>query len=303
MNQSGSERYNARILKKTRLRMEGELPQAVFPGEYDMTVELLYKGRVYERTEFPVTINSGDFPVQDATIVRVAKDIGVTPSHVQLSLKRGGSRLESITIENNSQQRVIATLKAKPLLGELSNWLNFRPDMLKLAPGQKRKVLLTLGNKRDFPDHSYAYASVEVRPEVGQAIGTQDIPVCLLTDSESAPELKPSNLQWQPSPSGFLVPIENVGRQHVPLQARFTMKDEFGRGFVVDGGYGRWLLPGKADQLWFPFVQVPPPGNYDVTIHVDQGAGRTPMEMKQTIKIQAATDKRVSEQPQTTTTN
>lgn len=295
VNQAGAERYDARILKKTRLRMEGELPQAVFPGDYDMKVDLLYKGRVYKRAEFPVTIQSGDFPAQDATIVQVAKDIGVTPSQIQLSLRRGGSRLESITIENSSQQRVIASLKAKPLAGELCNWLNFRPETLELAPGQKRKVLITLGSKRDFPEHSYAYASIEVRPEVGRAIGTQDIPVCLLTDSESAPELKPSGLQWQPSPSGFLVPIENVGRQHVPLQARFTMKDEFGRGFVVNGGYGRWLLPGKADQLWFPFVQVPPPGNYNVTIHVDQGGGRSPMEMKQDIKIQAAKSNRVSE--------
>ena len=302
VSQDGPERYDARILDETRLRMEGELPDAVFPGEYSLNVELLHKGRIYKKADFPVSIHTGDFPAQDATIVRVAKDISVEPPNIEFSLRRGGSRIQSIAIENSSQQKVFASLVAKPLIGELANWITFRPEVLELGPGQKRKVLVMLGNKRDFEEHSYALAGIEVRPERGQAIGNQDIPVCLLTNSESAAELKPGGLQWKSAPTGFQVPVENAGARHVPLQGRLTLRDDFGRGFVVEDGYGRWLLPGKSDQFWFPFRQVPPPGNYNVRIELSQGEDVPTMQIEQTIQIRSATDKRVSDRPAETTT-
>ena len=282
------ERYDARILPKTRLRMEGFLPTAVFPGEYELTVELLFKGRVLKRQTFPVTIQSGDFPAQDATIVQVAKDIGISPSSLELSLRPGGRRIQSVTIENNSQQDIVATLKAKNFVGELGDWINFRPAEIELSPGQKRKVLVTLGRKRDFSEHSYAFATVEVRPSVGEAIGEQDIPIGLLTRSESEPELKFGGLEWQPKPRGFVFPVKNEGARHAALQAQMVLRDAFGRQLTFNGGYGAWLLPGKENRLTFAMPQMPPPGDYEMTVTMSRGEGLDPVRLRQNITIQSA---------------
>lgn len=282
------DRYDARILPKTRLRMEGFLPTAVFPGDYKLTVELLYKGRVLKRQAFPVTIQSGDFPAQDATIVQVAKDIGISPSSLELSLRPGGRRIQSVTIENNSQQKVVATLKSKKCIGDLVDWVNFRPSEIELAPGQKRKVLVTLGRKRDFPEHSYAFATVEVRPSIGEAIGSQDIPVGLLTRSESEPELKFGALEWQPKPRGFVFPIKNEGARHAALQAQMTLRDAYGRQLNFGGGYGSWLLPGDESRLTFAMPQMPPPGDYEMTVLMSRGEDLDPVRLSQKITIQSA---------------
>ncbi len=297
VNQQEPERYDARILGNTLLRLEGVLADSVFPGEYALKVELLYKGRVYQRTEFPVTISAGDFPAQDATIVRVASDISVEPSSVELSLQKGGSRMQAFTIENGSQQKIVASLSPKQYIGELADWISFRPDVVELAPGQKRKVLVTLGSKRDFTEHSYAFATIKVSPEVGEAIGTQDIPIALLVNSESLPDMKPGDLSWRsvPAPAGFEIPIHNSGLRHMELQARLTLKDQFGRGFVVEDGYGRWVLPGRADKLRFMFREPPPPGTYQVKLEIQQGLGLPTMEMNQTIQLKEALEERVSQ--------
>ncbi|MEZ6123096.1 MAG: hypothetical protein R3C49_07985 [Planctomycetaceae bacterium] len=291
------ERFEARILPKTRLRMEGEIEEAVFPGDYALNVELLYKGRVYGRESFPVSISAGDFPAQDATVVRVARDISVEPPALELSLRRGGSRTQSVTIENNSLQPVVARLSARALIGDLSESLVFRPDTVALKPGQKRKALVMLDGRRDFSEHSYAFVNVEVSPEDSDPIGSHDIPVCLLTNSESMPELQPSGLEWTASNgrTGFYFPVKNIGRRHLPLQAQLTLKDEFGRGFVMEDGYGRWLLPNQEDRLWFPLRQIPPPGTYQISVRVNQVDNLPPLEAQQSIHIRTADPEKVSD--------
>ena len=105
------------------------------------------------------------------------------------------------------------------------------------------------------------------------------VPVALLTNGSSAANLTAEALQWQVKGHqyGFVLPIRNDGNRHVPLQASMSLADEFGRGFMIESGYGRWLLPGDSDNLSFRFRQVPPPGNYQVEIAVDQGEGQAPL--------------------------
>ena len=300
-SQPEPDRFRVRILGKTRLRLEGALTEPVFPGDYDLQLELMFQNRVYKKQSFPITIRAGEFPAQDATIVRVTRDISIEPPHVELSLRRGGDRLQSITVANGSQQKVIARISPKPLIGELSNWISFRPDTIELLPGRKRKVLVMLGKKRNFEEHTYAIAQVTVSPEIGEAIGTQDIPVALLTNSDSAPEVTDTGLQWKvtSSTAGFEIPVTNSGQRHLELLGKLTLRDEFGRGFVVEDGYGRWVLPGNKDKLWFAFPQIPPPGTYNVTAEIERGEGLEAVRLNQTIQLRSALEERVSRAPET----
>ncbi len=287
--QPAPDRYKSRILPKTRLRLEEFLPHPVFSGDYSILAEVSHLGRVVRKADFRVTIHDGDFPAQDAKVVRVAEDVTIEPANVELSLRKGGSRMQTIAVRNGSLQKILVKIAPEPFQGKLYKSLQLKPDNFELAPGQSRKVVVTIDSNRDVNEHGYAYAELTVSPETGEAIGTQRIPIALITNSESRAVLEPGELKWAISNdrSGFTVPIRNKGLRHVPLSGRLTLQDEFGRGFVVDAGYGRWLLPGTQDEVFFGFREPPPPGTYDVQIQLNQNDGDPPLQMSNTIRLES----------------
>lgn len=287
--QPAPERYKARILARTRIRLEEFLPHPIFAGNYTLVTEVSHLNRVVRRSEFPSLISEGEFPAQDARIVRVADDITVEPTQVELSLRKGGRRLESISVSNGSLQKVIVQLTPEPLQGDFHKALQLRPEQFELAPGSSRKVVVTVDSSRDATEHGYAFARLTVSPEVGEAIGTHRIPVALLTNSESRAKLIPGDPEWIISNdrTGFSIPVRNEGLLHVPLSGRLSLTDEFGRGFVVDAGFGRWLMPGEHHVLFFGFREPPPPGDYEVQVQIAQNEGEPPLQMSQTIRLQS----------------
>ncbi len=302
--QQGPDRYKARILPKTKLRLEEFLPHAVFSGEYSLKTELLHQGRVLKVTEFPTSIRDGDFPEQDARVVRVAQDITVSPTQLELSLRKGGRRIETLTVANGSLQKVRIQLKSEALQGSLHESLQMRPPQFELGPGQSRKVVVTVDTTRDTNEHSYASILLTALPASGEALGAIQIPTALLTNSESLGKLEPGQPDWIISNerAGFTIPVANRGLMHVPLRGRLTLTDSFGRGFVVDAGYGRWLLPGQSDQLFFGFREPPPPGEYEVQVLLNQNEGSPPLQMRQNIRLQSPLEEvpkpeQVSERP------
>lgn len=288
--QQPPDRYRARILANTRLRLEEFLPHPVFSGEYKLVASLSHEGRLLRKVDFPIVIKDGDFPAQDANVVRVAQDITVEPPQVELSLRKGGRRIESIAIQNSSLQKIRVKLAPVELQGDFHAALQLRPDEFELPAGQSRKVIVSVDSKREITEHGYAYAELTVSPEVGEAIGTHRVPVALLTNSESLAKLVPGELNWSLSNdrAGFSIPVRNEGLRHVPLAGRLSLTDEFGRGFVVDAGYGTWLLPGQTETLYFGFREPPPPGAYQVQVRLNQNEGEQPLEMTQTIRLESA---------------
>ena len=303
--QPAPDRYKSRILPKTRLRLEEFLPHPVFAGDYSILTEVSHLGRVVRQVDFKVTIHDGDFPAQDAKIVRVAEDVTIEPANVELSLRKGGSRIQTIAVRNGSLQKILVKIAPEQFQGDLYKSLQLKPNNFELAPGQSRKIVVTIDSNRDVSEHGYAYAQLTVSPEIGEAIGTQRIPIALITNSESRATLEPGELKWSVTNdrSGFTVPIRNNGLRHVPLSGRLSLQDEFGRGFIVDAGYGRWLLPGTQDEVFFGFREPPPPGVYDVQVQLNQNDGEPPLLMSNTIRLesplveQEATPDKVSGEP------
>lgn len=303
--QEAPERYKARILANTRLRLEELLPHPIFGGKYTLLAEVSHMGRLVRKVEFNIDVKDGDFPAQDARVVRVAEDVTVEPPQVELSLRKGGNRYQSIAIHNGSLQKIIVQLTPEAWQGDLDKSLQLRPDRLELPPGQSRKVIVSLNAGRDSTEHGYAFAHLTVSPETGEAKGTHRIPISLLTNSESKAKLVSGDPQWVISneKAGFSVPLQNDGLRHVALAGRLSLIDEFGRGFVVDAGYGRWLLPGHSDELYFGFREPPPPGTYDVQILLSENPDEPPLQMTRKVRLQSPLEEftpppeRVSEQP------
>lgn len=287
--QAAPERYKVRILPKARLRLEEYLPHPVFAGNYTLVAEVSNQGRFIRKMDYEVAIRDGDFPAQDARIVRVAEDVTIEPTQIELSLRKGGRRMESIAVRNGSLQKITVQLNPEQLQGDFFKSLQLRPDRFELEPGQSRKVVVTMAADRDESEHGYAYATLTVSPEIGEAIGTHKIPIALLTNSESKARLVPGSPQWVISNdrSGFTVPVQNDSLRHVALFGRLSLTDEFGRGFVVESGFGRWLLPGQSDELFFGFREPPPPGTYELQVLLNQNEGEPPLQMTQKIRLQS----------------
>jgi len=291
-------RYDARILGQARLRMEEYLPDPVFPGDYELVAQLKFHGRTVGEQRFPIRIRQGDYPAQDASIVRVSKDIIVEPANVELSLRRGGSRIQTLTLRNNSLQHVNVDLRPLDANGEQADWYSVRPASMKLAPGRIRKVVITPGRRRDLTEHLYGAVGLNVTPEDGKAIGEKRIPVALLSRNDSPAELEPGEIRWKADSGryGFVLPLVNQGGRHVPLEGRMTLIDDYGRGTAIEAGFGKWLLPGRDAEMLFLIQKFPPPGMYQMKITVNQGPGREPLELKQAVRLADPVEEKVSQQ-------
>ncbi len=294
--QVGPERYKARILAKSKIRMEELLPHPIFPGTYTLTASVMHQGKLIRTVEFPVECKDGDFPAQDARVVRVAEDITVEPANVELSIRRGGNRFETFAVQNSSLQTIKIRLASEPIQGELHKSLRLKPAEFDLPPGQTRKVSVSMDSVRTHEEHCYASIVLTASPEVGEAIGSQRIPVALLTNSESNAAIVASEPVWSRSNdhAGFTLKVRNEGQRHVPLQGRLTLADEFGRGLATEAGYGQWLLPGQSAEMFFGFAEPPPQGDYAVEVVLNQNEGQPPIVLRKNVRLQSPLEEHVA---------
>ena len=267
------ERLIARILPKATVRVENLLPHPVFSGQHELTVELHSRGRVQQRAEFPLEVKSGNFPAQDATVVQVARDLVVSPSQLELSLQSGGKRFVALTIENTSLQRLTVNL-SKDLADESqADWLSVHPTTLEVSPGRRAKALIRVQSGFDVTSNQYAALRVDVTPEVGSSVGSQTIPVALLARTDEQPVLDAGEIRWTDEAfrNTLAVTMTNRGTRHAELNPQLRLTDSFGRAMLLNGGYGKWLLPGESAEVHFPLIAVPPPGTYRAQVVHENG--------------------------------
>lgn len=261
---SEPERFVARILPGATVRVENVLPHPVFSGPHVLSVELHSNRRVQQQGEFQIDVTSGKFPAQDATVIRVARDLVVSPSQLELSLRRGGKRMVPVTIENISLQPLTVHLSKAGGAENALAWFRIRPDTLELAPGKRAKAMVSANSGSDVTRHQYAALRIDVVAETGTSAGSHRIPVALLSRSDQQHDLDASLIRWtdESRRSTLAVTMTNRGTRHAELNPRLRLTDGLGRATVLSGGYGKWLMPGETAEVNFPLIAVPPPGIY-----------------------------------------
>ena len=276
-----------RILPNSRLKLRGLLPDSVFPGDYEMQVDLVSNRRTRLKTSFPIAIKAGDFPGQDATIIQFARDIQIAPTQVALSLRRGGKRFRSVELTNNSQQPIEISLTPRSVNGSPVNWVMVRPNTVQLNPGRYRKVLIGMNMEEKFERHQYGTIHIDATPSEGKTLGRFELPVALLARSEEQPNVELESERWSygAEQSAFVIPIVNTGQMHATLDGMLKLTDPFGRIIELRGGYGHWLLPGERDELLFRTKYAPPPGEYHLKLRMETGEGIEPLESSQQMQI------------------
>jgi hypothetical protein len=266
-------RYVGRILPKSRIRMEELLPEAIAGGHYDVDLELVFDGQVVHRRTLPLDVNSRDYPAQEVLIAQVEDGIQVSPAQIELSRARGGVRRLTMLINNHSREAKTIDLKAVAENELEIGAAMIQPSTFSLSPSSSRKISISL---RSIPgeERKVQYGKVVITSKSSERDYevTHSLPLALVMDNVSEPEVKLARLQWDPSQPypGFRIGIENTGDVHFPMQARLLIVDEYGRRVSVPGGFGRWLMPRSSGMLDFRFDQPLSPGQYQLRCEVQR---------------------------------
>ncbi len=276
------EKYVGRILSGARLRMESPLPKPIFPGQYYIEASVLGDNRVLSETGFPIVVTEGEFPAQGIASVQAAPGLLVSPSQIELSLQRGGSRAEVLTLQNDSSVATEVEILPQALDGQPIDWVGVRPNKVTLAPGVSRKVSVTLAASGDPNTHRYAKLHVKSTPAGGASVESSPIVVALLGRSTSLPTLEAGELISNSSTGhpAFVIDVKNIGQRHMPCEALLTLGDESGRPIDIRGGFGKWVLPGTSERIRFNPPKSLPAGKYSARLLIPTGDGSDPIEKR-----------------------
>ena len=283
----GDDRHSIRILPGATLRLEDLVPYPLFPGDYELTAEILNRSRPVAEAGFQVAVDHQQFPALAATVAQVTDRVTAVPAQVELSLRSGGSRFSPVTFTNNSTEEVEVDLSPASTGEGSADWLGTRPSRLRLKPGQERKALVVLGANRDIDSHRFAAVIATARTLDGELLGEHTLPVALVGRDESGPILGVSTIEYDPDADhpAFFVKVENTGSLHLPLKGQLQLAAEQGQPMRATGGHGKWLMPGATDRIRFGLPGSPEPGLYELRLRIESADPETPFTFQQVLEL------------------
>ena len=281
-NMDPPEKHIGRILAGTRIKMESPLATPVFPGQYFMEASILGDSRVFTESGFPIVVAEGDFPAQGLASVQAAPGLIASPSQIELSLQRGGSRAEVLTFQNDTLVPTEVEIVAETLTGQPIEAIGVRPNKITLVPGASRKVSVTLTASGDQNAHRYARLRIKSTPAGGAAVESTPIVLAVLGRSDSPAKLEGGELVWDAEHGTpcFVIDVKNAGERHMPAEGVLTLGDESGRPIDIRGGFGKWVLPGTSERIRFKPPHTLPNGKYSARLRIATGENPDPIEKR-----------------------
>ncbi len=276
------EKYIGRILPGARIRMVSPLNSPIFPGQYYMESSLLGDNHVVSKAGFPIVVQDGDYPAQGIATVQAAPGLLASPSQIELSLQRGGSRAQVLNFENTGSTPLDIEVIAEGLDGTPVDWAGVRPNTVALAKGASRKVSVTLTASGDPNAHKYARLRVKTTPLGGTTTDSIPVTVAALGRSTAQPTLTAGNLVWdtEHGAAAFVVDVKNTGDRHMPVEAKLILGDTEGHPTEIRGGFGVWVLPGQSGPIRFKPPKSLPTGKYTARLIIPNFAGQEPIDQR-----------------------
>ncbi|MCA8997065.1 MAG: hypothetical protein KDA80_08765, partial [Planctomycetaceae bacterium] len=279
------EKYDIKILAKTRLRLQEFIPHPLSSGNKEVAFEFFDGRNRGGGTRVPLTVNSEEFPAQNRNLVPLADGITAEPGQLEFSMERGGNRISPLKLTNNTEKPVTLTLQALDETGLAAELLRVRPEKVTLLPGREKNILLMLSPTQEFSEHRYVrvLAEQDSMPEHSGA----PVLVGLIARSGGEAVLVPGEMEWDPTGRlpAIVLPVKNVGKRHTPLNGSLTVTSVDGASMTLAAGYGRWILPGGEDQLRFRFRTIPPNGQYNIRITLDLGPEKDPVVIDRSVEF------------------
>ena len=250
-NDNPPQRFITRIFPETRLEMVAGWPDAVFPGDYEMTTKITRNRSTIVETSTPLTIGTDDFPAQSAFAAEVGRGLHAHPAQILLSRQRGAKRFIPLNLTNFSTEPVEVDLHAIDLEGQPVDWLLIRPEQVTLNPGENRKSMVSLKAISDRQNHRVAF--IEFVDPTSNSSEHVKIPVAYQGSGPFVPKLATNVLRidYEIEGGAFVVDSLNQSELPLPIDASIRFKSSNGNTQTARAGYGKWLLPGEQRRLEF----------------------------------------------------
>lgn len=276
------DRYVARILAGARIKVESPLPKPIFPGQYYIETSLLNDNRVLLKSGFPVAVQDGQYPAQGIATVVAGPGILASPSQLELSLQRGGSRVESLTLTNDGDQPTVIDVIPETLEGQALEWAVVRPNQVTLPPGTSRKVSITLSAGTDTNSTKYGRLRIKTTREGAEPTELAPVLIAGLGRTVTQPALEGGELVWDTEHGipAFVTTIKNTGERHAAIEGMLTLGNEAGTTFELRGGFGKWVLPGETISLRFNPPKDLQAGHYSGRLVIPRGETADPIDQK-----------------------
>jgi len=286
-NFDGFERSAIRVLPHSRVLVEAPVPYPVFPGDYDLVLQIHERRRpIVERT-FAATTTLGEFPGLESDFSPITEELIATPGNLTLSMQRGGLRYVPLNLTNKYATPVVVKASIVDENGEKVGWAVARPDSVQLNGKADRKILIGMGPDRDPDAAQYARIQLQAETATGESLGKSLVDLAKLPKEQLLPELEVGNIRWEQTSHGpeIVIPVKNIGPVHAILQGRMQLLSDAGQRFVFVAGFKRWVLPSEEDALHFRLKKPIPAGAYELSFLIDPGLGASQLAGKTRIEV------------------
>ena len=289
-NAQGQDRFNILVLPQTTIQIAGLLPSVIGSGDHDARIELSQDGRAISHFEQTLSVRADRFPSQRYLVGELENGIAITPAQIELSRARGGRRRLSLTLENPTdapadiRMAILPGYDAEPVSPEAgvidpaidnAGDILLSPTTVNLPPGRSRTISMTLrsGGSPQPIQTATLMIGGRLRGDTGEYL--RKLPIVVVDTDVAKPEVTLSPPRFVATADGlrFEADVTHRSGGHLPLVARLLIRSA-DQNMELQGGFDRWLLPGRQVTLPFDLTSPLPPGNYELTCQL-QVAGQT----------------------------
>ena len=267
-NANAPEKFVTRIFPQSRLQMVAGWPNAIFPGDFDFETKVIRKRKIIFVATTPITINADDFPAQSTFAAQISTGVHVHPAQVFLSRQRGAKRLVPVHLTNLSDREVMLDLAPVDDRGEVVKWVSVRPKQISIAPGSKRKAMVSVTSNADKKSHRLAFLNIVELDEEGRYDRQCNLPVAFQGTDPFVPVLATNAMRLDSEVEGgaFVVDVMNQSKLPVPVTAMIQYKSASGNSQFSQTGFGKWLLPSEKRRLEFKIESSIPEGELPILL-------------------------------------
>jgi len=276
------------LLANSRVTILAAVPEPLFDGIYEVVVTAGDPTRQrLQQASQSYDVSRNEFPAQSSVVAQVVRDVEVSPSQLELSVVRGGSRLMPLTLRNRGEHTIDVSLDLQGAEGSELAWIVVRPKEFKLPAGRKRKVMIAVRGGATQASNQYGRMIVAVSSAETTSIGTHELPIALICESgPNTPTWTAGSASWvfRDGQNAILLPIQNLGSKHLAVHAKLKATDELGRQFTSEAGFNRWVIPKQTETLAFPTARLPA-GRYDLEFEVTPAPSANPEYHQQSLDV------------------
>ncbi|GAA5506227.1 hypothetical protein Rcae01_01679 [Novipirellula caenicola] len=286
LHQPVPKRFELTVLPRSEVTLAAALPEPVFPGDYQLQIDVSDDRGDVTQQVFPVHVGRYDFQAQRSVVGRVLKSIQVHTSAIELSTLRGGNRLVPLSLKNQGDKPVSIRLVTQDRDGDEVSWLRVRPDRVQLAPRTQRKVMVTMNGHAGDKLDKYAELILYAESEAAANPAALKVPVAMLNDDRSHdPSVAIGKIQVsEHDPRIVILPITNHGTRHLTPHLIVTLTRGNEAPLICEAGYHAWLLPKESRELRFQLPESTS-GIFKASIHAALDRSADPILSEQTIVL------------------